>query len=232
MSRLLSSPATRATVTAASVAASTATALALVAALSGSAQAQGAPSQPLAVTGATPVSAPRTNRLEFRVPGGTLVGTGTQRDLMKDGQVTAAQLSWAIRPRLAVTGTLAWGRSRDIAALGSPKLDVYMYDLGVELRSAERWVGESVSLKTFAGLGAGARSYNSRAIGEGATSHAAGYAAVGGELGMRRVGVRLEVRDYASGMRRSSTVGASGTGNDLVVMASLRLTRRASADRR
>ena len=28
------------------------------------------------------------------------------------------------------------------------------------------------------------------------------------------------------------TVGASGTGNDLVVMASLRLTRRASADRR
>lgn len=235
MSRLLSNAATRVartTVTAASVAASTAAALALVAALSGSALAQGTPSQPLAVTEATPVSAPRTTRLEFRVPGGTLVGTGTQRDLMKDGQVTAAQLSWTVRPRLAVTGTLAWGRSRDIAAVGSPKLDVYMYDLGLELRSAERWVSESVSLKTFAGLGAGARSYNSRAIGEGATSHAAGYAAVGGELGMRRVGVRLEVRDYASGMRRSSTVGASGTGNDLVVMASLRLTRRASADRR
>lgn len=236
MSRLLSNAATRTTVTAASVAASTATAtataLALVVALAGSALAQGTPSQPLTVTEATPVSAPRTTRLEFRVPGGKLVGTGTQRDLMKDGQVTAAQLSWAVRPRLAVTGTLAWGRSRDIAAIGSPKLDVFMYDLGLELRSAERWVGESVSLKTFAGLGAGARSYNSRAIGEGATSHAAGYAAVGGELGMRRVGVRLEVRDYASGMRRSSTVGASGTGNDLVVMASLRLTRRASADRR
>lgn len=216
-------------------AAAFAAALVLVATVSAPATAQSAPSLPTlpAAPSAPPAPASmlRTSGFEFRVPGGALVGTGTQRDLMKDAQVTAAQLSWSISPRLALTGTLAWGRSRDVAAIGTPKLDVYMYDLGVELRSAERWVSQSVSLRSFAGVGAGARSYNSRATGVDATSHAAGYAAVGGELGMRRVGVRLEVRDYATGMRQGASVGGKGAGNDLVVMASLRLNRRASAAR-
>ncbi|MFP5354766.1 MAG: hypothetical protein ACLGIK_06365 [Gemmatimonadota bacterium] len=173
----------------------------------------------------------RVPSLELRIPGGALVATGAQRDLQKNGQVTAAQLTWVVTPRLAVTGTVAWARSRDIAAPGTPKLDVFMYDAGVELRSAERHADNGVSLRTFAGVGAGARSYNSRALNVGATHHVAGYAAVGGEVGMRRVGLRLEVRDYATGMRPGAGRERSGAGNDLVVMASLRLNRRASASR-
>ena len=184
----------------------------------------------LAPTTATAQDVARPSSLEIRVPGGAMVATGGQRDQLKGGQVTAAQLSWALRPALALTGTVAWARGRDLAVAGTPKLDVFMYDLGLELRSAERYSDRALSLRTFAGLGAGARSYNSRAVGEGVTSHLAGYAAVGGEVGARRVALRLEVRDYATGMRPRLD-GTSAAGNDVVVMASLRLARRAAANR-
>jgi len=164
-------------------------------------------------------------RRELRLTGGKLVGTGALRGELKDAHLSAAQLSWLVRPRLALLGTFAWARSRDLATAGNPKLDVFTSDVGLEGRSRE-WSGRGrTSLTLFAGAGAGVRSYNHRSLDIAATTHLAGYGSVGAELGIARVGVRLEARDYATGFRSLGAAGRTGTRNDIVVMGTLRLKR-------
>jgi hypothetical protein len=162
---------------------------------------------------------------ELRITTGALVPTGTQRSVLKDAQMTAAQLSWAISPSIAVTGTFAWARSRDVGLADRPKLDVFTSDVGAELRAAPWFADRAVTLSPFVGAGAGARSYNYRKLDVDATHNLAAYGAVGGELGMGRVGLRLEARNYATGFRSLAGGGRSDRRNDVVVMAALRFSR-------
>jgi hypothetical protein len=175
----------------------------------------------------TPAS--QAKKLEIRISSGAYVPTGNQRNFLDDAQMTAAQLSWVVRPSLAVTGTFAWARSRDVASLGAPKLDVFTSDLGVEARRAPWFADRAVTFSPFVGLGAGTRSYNYRKLDVDATNNIAGYGAVGGELGMGRVGLRLEVRDYATGFKPLVGAGASDTRNDVMIMVGLRFNRQHAA---
>ena len=162
----------------------------------------------------------------FLVSSGAIVPTGHQRDAIKRGNLTAAQLSWVVRPALAVIATAGWARSRDIAAAGDPKLDVFTYDLGAELR-AKRWSArDAITFRPFAGVGAGGRSYNYRSLDVNATHNVAAYGSAGGELGIRRVRVRIEARDYVAGFKPLDGLGAARTGNDVVVTAGLRFVTR------
>src|SRR4051812_2118808 len=78
----------------------------------------------------------RTTHWEFRLTSGKLVPTGAQRDVLeKQSGVSAAQLTYVMHPNVAVTGTFGWARSRDIATSGDPKLDLFTYDVGTELRA-------------------------------------------------------------------------------------------------
>jgi hypothetical protein len=173
----------------------------------------------------TPVPARRA-RWEILVPTGTVVPTGAQRAAIKRGNLTAVQLSYVARPALAVTATVGWARSRDLATANDPKLDVFTYDVGAELR-APRWIDrKAVTFMPFAGIGAGARSYDYRRLDVDATHNLAGYGAVGGELGVRRLRLRLEARDYVTGFQPLTGAGATATRNDVVVMAGLRIVRR------
>ncbi len=168
----------------------------------------------------------RRSGWEFLVPGGAVVPTGAQRGAMKRANLTAAQLAYVVRPALAVTATIGWARTRDIASAGDPKLDVFTYDVGAEVRGARRRVGGGVRFAPFAGVGAGARSYDYRSLDVAATHNVAAYGAVGGELGARRIRLRLEARDYVSGFRPLGGAGTSEARNDVVVMAGLRYARR------
>lgn len=167
----------------------------------------------------------RARTLEFRIPGGVLIATGAQRDQLKDAQLTAAQLSWVVRPRLAITGTFGWARSRDIASAGAPKLDVFTSDVGLETRTTEWHADRPVSLSLFAGLGAGARTYNYRKLDVDATNNIAGYVGLGGEIGMGRVGARLEARNYSAGFKPLVGAGKSEARTDVVIMGALRFNR-------
>ncbi|MEO7085109.1 MAG: hypothetical protein ABI442_20775 [Gemmatimonadaceae bacterium] len=169
--------------------------------------------------------APKTG-WEFLVSSGTVLPTGAERGIIKRANLTAAQLSYVVRPELAVTATLGWARSRDIASIDNPKLDVFAYDLGAEFRSPRWTVGDVVTLSSFAGLGAGARSYNYRSLDVDATHNVSAYASVGGEFGVSRVRVRLEARDYVSGFKPLSGKGSAVTGNDVALMAGLRIVTR------
>ena len=163
---------------------------------------------------------------EFLVSSGSNVPTGAQRDAIKRSNLTVAQLSYLLRPRIAVTGSVGWARSRDIATLGAPRLDVFTYDLGTEFRAPAWITGHGTTFMPFAGVGAGARSYNYRSLEIDARHNVSAYVGVGGELGIKRVGLRLEVRDYVSGFKPLAGGGTAATGNDLVVMAGLRFRTR------
>jgi hypothetical protein len=172
----------------------------------------------------------RAARWELLVPTGTVLPTGAQRDAIKRGSMTAAQLSYVARPMLAVTATLGWARTRDIATVDEPKVNVFTYDVGAELRAPRAATPRAETFMPFAGVGAGARSYDYRRLDVDATHHVAAYAGGGAELGVRRIRLRLEARDYVSrftplGAGAADTRGAS-TRNDVVVMAGLRLVRR------
>ena len=165
---------------------------------------------------------------EFLIASGTLIPTGAQRGAFKRANLTTAQLSYVVRPHIAINSTLGWARSRDVASVGTPKLDIFTYDLGAEAR-ASRWnAGHTMTFSPFAGGGAGARSYVSRSNDSDATHQFAPYVSAGGELsfrpGVRQVHVRLEVRDYMSGLFGQGTGGAR---NDVVAMIGLRFTKQA-----
>jgi hypothetical protein len=162
---------------------------------------------------------------ERRVTSGAFVPTGDQRDALQHAQASAAQVAWRIRPSLAVTSTFTWARSRDVASIDTPKLDVFTSDVGIEQRGRQWFASHAVTFSPFAGIGAGARSYNYRRLDVDAVHNLAGYGAVGGELGFKRVGLRLEVRDYTSGFKPLVGAGRSDVRNDVVIMAGLRLRK-------
>jgi hypothetical protein len=141
---------------------------------------------------AAQTSAPQARTWELRFTSGAFVPTGSQRNFLKDAQTSAAQVSWVVRPSLAVTGTFGWARSRDVASVDRPKLDVFTSDLGVEARPAQWFADRAVTFSPFVGVGAGARSYNYRKLDvtPRTTSPAAAPSA---RLGMGRVGLRLQV---------------------------------------
>jgi hypothetical protein len=178
-------------------------------------------------TAAAQAPAPQGHTWEFRVASGAFVPTGSQRQFLEDANVTAAQLSWVIRPSLAVTGTFGWARSRDAHAADTPKLDIFTSDVGVELRAAPWLANRAVTFSPFVAAGAGSRGYNYRKLDIAATNNLAGYAAAGGELGAGRVGLRLEVRDYATGFRPLAGGGKSVARNDVVMLLAVRFNRHA-----
>lgn len=194
-------------------------ALAIVTTLA-SAQIAGAQSAP------EPTTSQRQSSWELIASSGALVATGVQRDVLKDAPLSTAQLSYVVRPQLAITATLGWARSRDLATAGAPKLDVFTYDVGAEAR-APRWLAsDAVTFTPFAGAGVGARSYDYRRLSADATHNLAGYGAVGGELGMGRVRLRMEVRDYVTGFTPLAGGGSSDARNDVVALVGLRITKQ------
>ena len=166
------------------------------------------------------------SRFEFLVSSGTLVPTGTPRNAIKRADQTTAQLSYLVRPNVAITTSFGWARSRDLATVGDPRLDVFTYDVGAEVR-ANRWqASRTVTFTPLVGVGAGARSYNYRTLDVAATHNLAAYGSVGGELGYRRVRLRLEARDYVSGFKPLAGAGTSSRRNDIAVLVGFRYLRR------
>jgi hypothetical protein len=170
-------------------------------------------------------SEPRTG-WGLHVTEGTLVPTGVQRDVVSRAHLTAAQISYVVRPAFALRSTIGWARSRDIALGGDARLDVFTYDIGGEVRGRQWGASSRKSFTPFVGGGAGARTYNHRDLAIDAIHDTTAYISAGAELGVRRVRLRFDVRDYVSGFKSLSGTGPTNARNDVVVMTSLRLVGR------
>ena len=173
-----------------------------------------------------PAATAKPARWELVVPSGSLLATGAQHGAIKNGNITAIQLTYVARPAFAITSMFGWARSRDAASAGNPKLDIFTYDVGAEARAPQWTPSSAVTFGTFAGVGAGGRSYNYRKLDVDATHNLAAYASAGGELRIQRVHLRLEARDYVSGFKPLRGEGVARTGNDVVLMAAVRLVSR------
>ena len=167
------------------------------------------------------------SRFQFVVSSGALVPTGVQRDAIARAEMTTAQLSYLVRSNVAVTTSLGWSRSHDLMSASQPKLDVFTYDAGAELRGPNWTAGDNWSFMPLVGAGAGGRSYSYRSQSTESTHNLAGYASVGGEVGYSRVRLRVEARDYVTGFKALGGVGASGTRNDVALMVGFRITAKA-----
>lgn len=170
------------------------------------------------------VDAPR--RWEVQIATGSMMPVGALHDALRSAPRTAAQVSYLPRPRVAIVTTLGWARSRDLLAAGAPKVDALTADVGAEVRSLPRTLGTWVRVSGFAGGGVGMRRYDSRAVNVDASHHAATYAALGSDVIVRRVGLRIEARDYIGGFSPIAGHGEQIIANDVVVMTTLRLYRR------
>ena len=162
---------------------------------------------------------------ELLVPLGTVVSTGAQENDVKNAKLTAVQLSYGLRPDLVLTSTVGWARTTPLGLGPEAKLDLFTYDAGVEYRLARRSPDRGINFKPFTGVGIGARTHSYRHVDVATTHNLATYASVGGELGLLRVLVRLEVRDYLTWV---TPLGASDATrrNDVAVLAGLRLDLR------
>lgn len=74
-------------------------------------------------------------------------------------------------------------------------------------------------------LGLGSRSYNHRKLEVDATHNLTVYGSDGSEFGLRRVQLRVEVRDYVSSFKPLLGGGKAVTRNDVMVMVGLRFTK-------
>lgn len=165
-------------------------------------------------------------RWQFRIASGSLLPTGAQRDAVKRAPMIAAQLSRGITPAIAVVSTIGWARSRDLATLDAARLDIFSADLGLEATASTRQIGKTFSFTPIIGLGSGMRYYHHRHLAADATTTLGGYVAAGGEVGIGRVGVRLEVRDYLTNFTPLIAGGRSAVRNDVMLLGALRLKRR------
>ncbi|QJR34067.1 hypothetical protein [Gemmatimonas groenlandica] len=152
---------------------------------------------------------------------GAYLPTGDQRDVVSDAFHLGIQGSYDIVPKLTVVGTFAWSASEAEGLTSAPKIDLFHYDAGLEGRTGGVSTSSGWSVAPFAGVGLGARTYRVRSGSEGNESKFAGYGAIGAEASIRRVGVRIEARDYLSEAGPTRALVGSGTRNDITVTAGL-----------
>lgn len=162
---------------------------------------------------------------ELLIPSGTVVPTGAQEDDVKRGNLTAVQLSHGLRPDLVLTSTVGWARTAPLGLGPDAKLDLLTYDAGVEYRLPRRSADRRINFKPFTGAGIGARTFNYRHVDVATTHNLATYASVGGEFGLSRVRVRVEVRDYLTWVTPPGTA-STARRNDVALLAGLRIGLR------
>lgn len=172
------------------------------------------------------VPAEPTARWEFLMSSGATIPAGEQRRAISSGALSTVQVSYVARPAIAVTATMGWTRSRDLAFAGNPTLDLFSYDIGAEARAHGAHAGNGIAFRPFAGVGVGARSYNHRHVDLAVTHAATAYAGVGGELGGGRIRLKLEARDYMIRFKPLAGHGGSDTRSEVALMAGLRLVSR------
>lgn len=172
-------------------------------------------------------TASRRGNWDVLISSGKLLPTGVQRDAIQAGDHTALRIARLFTPTIALTSTVGWARSHDLADARTPYLNVFMLDVGPELRTTRPIGSENgVAVSPFAGAGVGTRSYSARSVSAAARNNVAAYVGAGAEIGRGRIGLRLEARDYVSGFRAFDGTGERMARNDVVVLAGLRIGKR------
>ena len=132
-------------------------------------------------------------RPEFRPFAGANIPTGPQRDLFSDAPMMGAQLALEIKPSLHLVGQFGWIPSQTTYPFPDNDVNVYTYDLGIEVMAVQP-LGGTWELKPFIGIGGGARTYAYSGM-ETKQTCGSGYATLGTEFQLLPWALRLEARN-------------------------------------
>jgi hypothetical protein len=172
----------------------------------------------VAAAGSLPAQA-----LEFRPVVGNFNPTGSLKELVDNGPVAGAQVSYTFARHLAVTGTLFMG-TNDYADRFVKSRPVVMtqYDAGIEGRLPSVTKFGAWDAGFFAGAGIGSRMFSLRKSDHGSTTGFGGYGAVGGTLARESgLGLRLEARGYNNSIGGINRLLPREGRSDFVVLAGL-----------
>ena len=153
-------------------------------------------------------------RPELRPFVGAHLPTGDQRSLFKDALMVGAQGALELRPTFHILTTFGWIHGRNKYAVANDNVNIFAYDLGVEWNMI-RAFDPTWRLSPFLGVGAGGRTYSFRESTLSTRTCAAAYGALGTELQVRSVALRVEARDNVFCYRAPVAGGESWTRNDV-----------------
>jgi hypothetical protein len=141
---------------------------------------------------------PEPKAFSVRPLAGALLTTGDEHDLLKNAVIVGGQATYSFLPSVALVGSFGWSPSKDKTSPIEAKVDLYQYDLGLQVRASNLTGNSDISTRPYATIGGGARTYDLRNVpGASTQTNPLGYGAVGLDVGQTSsaIGVRLEVRD-------------------------------------
>ena len=154
---------------------------------------------------------------ELRPMAGAYVPMGDQRDFMKDALMVGFEGAVEIGDRAHLLGTLAWSPSKNDAMSTQRHINLFQYDLGVEVFN-QRTLGGEWMFKPFVGVGGGARTFDFPDPAIKTKTYLTGYGSVGTEFQFRRLALRVEGRDYIYRFKGVTGEEGSSTRNDLALV--------------
>lgn len=129
---------------------------------------------------------------------GAYVPAGNLRDDLSDALSLGAVARFDANDWVGITGSFTWAPTQATVPTLSAReedLDLLQYDVGLEIRPfAGR--GADWAAAPFLAAGVGARTYNFRGLNIDAQTDIAGFAAVGTDIALTNVSLRLEARGY------------------------------------
>lgn len=127
---------------------------------------------------------------------GAFMPEGAFEYQFKSATTLGVEGAFELSPNFHVLATLSWTPvHHTFAAIANDQTSVWQYDLGAELNLVRK-MGEHALFRPFAGVGAGARTYDYRQPGVATSTCSAVYGAAGTELQRGTLAWRFEGRGY------------------------------------
>lgn len=174
----------------------------------------------IAVT-ATPLEAQRwPSVLEVRPFAGAYVPTGSQRQLLDGAVAVGAQVALDFAHGAHAVAGFTWVPTAQRGIETGGRIEMAQFDVGAEwLSPGRRRLHDRFN--PLLGGGLGLRAYRSRDADTPSQANLAAYGALGAEVALGRVALRLEGRDYVTAFRGLDGRAATSLRNDAAVVLGL-----------
>jgi len=151
---------------------------------------------------------------------GAYVPVGKQHRLLDGGVALGAQLALEFARGAHAVAGFTWVPTNQRGLDTDARVEMAQFDLGAEWLSPGRRRVQA-GFDPLVGVGLGIRAYRSRDTDTPSQANLGAYGALGGELRLGRVGLRLEARDYVTAFRGLDGRAATSLRTDTAVALGL-----------
>jgi len=154
-------------------------------------------------------------RPEIRPFAGTMLNTGSQANILRNGSLYGVQAAVEFKEVFHVVATFAKSSLKTTVDVTDQAAEMMSYDFGIEydgIQPIGKW-----QMKPFVGVGAGERNYDFKSAQLYGGSHFASYLALGTEFQLSRFAFRLEGRGNIFGFHEPYGNADSMWRNDMTL---------------